>query len=324
MIDEYGGSSGIVTLEDVLEEIVGEINDEFDDDELTYSKLDDHNYVFEGKTNLNDVCRIMEIDHKLLEFEESEIDSLAGLILELMGSIPQRNQVVKLNDIQFTIESADKKRIKRVKITLPEKKVDANNSNGFTGMTSLNILLVFLLSMVLVSCEQEYNPKPRGYFRIEVPEKKYQMFKADDCSFSFEIPTYSIVVKDTLASAEPCWYNVEWPKYKGTLYLSHKSVNNDLARYINDSQTLSLKHITKASGMQEQEINEPEKKVYGFYTFVKGNAASAVQFYLTDSSKHFIRGALYFYAIPNPDSIAPVLTFVEEDVKHLVSTFEWK
>jgi gliding motility-associated lipoprotein GldD len=101
-------------------------------------------------------------------------------------------------------------------------------------------------------------------------------------------------------------------------------VNNDLARYINDSQTLSLKHITKASGMQEEEINEPEKKVYGFYTFVKGNAASAVQFYLTDSSKHFIRGALYFYAIPNPDSIAPVLTFVEEDVKHLVSTFEWK
>jgi putative hemolysin len=140
VIDEYGGSSGIVTLEDVLEEIVGEINDEFDDDELTYSKLDDHNFVFEGKTNLNDICRIMEIDHKLLEYEESEIDSLAGLILELMGSIPQRNQVVKLNDIQFTIESADKKRIKRVKITLPDKKVDATNNDGFTGMTSLNIL----------------------------------------------------------------------------------------------------------------------------------------------------------------------------------------
>lgn len=324
VIDEYGGSSGIVTLEDVLEEIVGEINDEFDDDELTYSKLDDHNYVFEGKTNLNDICRIMEIDHKLLEFEESEVDSLAGLILELIGSIPQRNQVVKLNDILFTIESADKKRIKRVKITLPDKKVNATNNDGFTGMTSLNILLFFLLSTSLISCDQEYNPKPRGYFRIEVPEKKYQMFKADDCSFSFEIPTYSIVVKDTLASAEPCWYNVEWPKYKGTLYLSHKSVNNDLARYINDSQTLSLKHITKASGMQEEEINEPQKNVYGFYTFVKGNAASAVQFYLTDSSKHFIRGALYFYAIPNPDSIAPVLTFVEEDVKHLVETFTWK
>ena len=135
---------------------------------------------------------------------------------------------------------------------------------------------------------------------------------------------YAQVIKDTLQSAEPCWYNVEWTKYKGTLYLSHKEVNNNLAKFINDSQTLSMKHIVKASGMQEEEINVPSKKVYGFYTYVKGNAASAVQFYLTDSSKHFIRGALYFYAIPNPDSIAPVLSFVEEDVKHLVSTFSWK
>ncbi|HQV98910.1 MAG TPA: gliding motility lipoprotein GldD [Bacteroidia bacterium] len=324
VIDEYGGSSGIVTLEDVLEEIVGEINDEFDDDELTYSKLDDHNFVFEGKTNLNDICRIMEIDHKLLEVEESEVDSLAGLILEIMGSIPMRNEVVKLNDIIFTIESADKKRIKRVKITLPEKKVDSNGNGGFTGMTSLNFVLLFLMSTLLFSCEQEYNPKPRGYFRIEVPEKKYELFKANDCTFSFEIPVYAQVIKDTLQSAEPCWYNVEWTKYKGTLYLSHKEVNNNLAKFINDSQTLSMKHIAKASGMQEEEINVPSKKVYGFYTYVKGNAASAVQFYLTDSSKHFIRGALYFYAIPNPDSIAPVLSFVEEDVKHLVSTFSWK
>ncbi|MBK7571869.1 MAG: gliding motility lipoprotein GldD, partial [Bacteroidetes bacterium] len=204
------------------------------------------------------------------------------------------------------------------------KKVDSNGNGGFTGMTSLNFVLLFLISTLLFSCEQEYNPKPRGYFRIEVPEKKYELFKANDCTFSFEIPVYAQVIKDTLQSAEPCWYNVEWTKYKGTLYLSHKEVNNNLAKFINDSQTLSMKHIAKASGMQEEEINVPSKKVYGFYTYVKGNAASAVQFYLTDSSKHFIRGALYFYAIPNPDSIAPVLSFVEEDVKHLVSTFSWK
>lgn len=323
VIDEYGGSSGIVTLEDVLEEIVGEINDEFDDDELTYSKLDDLNYVFEGKTNLNDICRIMEIDHKLLQVEDTDVDSLAGLILELIGSIPMRNETVKLNDILFTIESADKKRIKRVKISLPEKKIETNGNGGITGMTSLNIILLLLLSTLLFSCEKEYNPKPRGYFRIAVPEKKYKLFKATDCTYSFETPVYAEVIKDTLKSAEPCWYNVEWTKYKGTLYLSHKEVNNNLAKYINDSQTLSMKHIAKASGMHEEEINEPTKKVYGYYTFVKGNAASAVQFYLTDSSKHFIRGALYFYAVPNPDSIAPVLNFVEEDVKHLVSTFRW-
>lgn len=105
--------------------------------------------------------------------------------------------------------------------------------------------------------------------------------------------------------------------------MSYKVINNDLKKFIDDSRTLSMKHIAKASGMSEELINEPGKKVYGSYTFVKGNSASAVQFYLTDSTKHFIRGALYFYAIPNPDSLSPVLDFVEQDVKHLVNTFQW-
>jgi gliding motility-associated protein GldE len=119
VVDEYGGISGIVTLEDILEEIVGEINDEFDDDELFYSKLDDYNFVFEGKTLLNDVCRVMEVDRSLFAIENEEVETLAGLILELHGSIPHKNEKLKLNGVTFTIESADRKRIKRVKIGLP-------------------------------------------------------------------------------------------------------------------------------------------------------------------------------------------------------------
>ena len=134
VIDEYGGSSGIVTLEDVLEEIVGEINDEFDEEDLFYSRLDNRNYVFEGKTNLNDICRVMEIDRKIFETDNDNIDTLAGLILAIKGSIPQRNEVIKLNDIKFSIESADRKRIKRVKITLPEKKTtEFKTEGGFSG-----------------------------------------------------------------------------------------------------------------------------------------------------------------------------------------------
>ena len=117
VIDEYGGTTGIVTLEDVLEEIVGELNDEFDDDEPLYSKLDDDNYVFEAKTLLNDVCRIMNIDISFFDDVEGETSTLAGLLLELSGKIPDRNDIIRFKNFQFKIEAADKRKIKRVKIS---------------------------------------------------------------------------------------------------------------------------------------------------------------------------------------------------------------
>lgn len=117
VVDEYGGCEGLVTLEDIIEEIVGDISDEFDDDEVVYSKLDEDNFVFEGKTNLKQFYRVIKIDGSQFEKNKGEADTLAGFILEQAGKMPAKNQKVSFEDYEFTIESADKRRIKRVKVT---------------------------------------------------------------------------------------------------------------------------------------------------------------------------------------------------------------
>ena len=118
VVDEYGGTNGIVTMEDILEEIFGEIKDEFDDDELFYSKLDENNYVLEAKIPLNDMCKLMELDDNIFDSVRGESDTLGGMILEITRKIPNLKQRVEFGDFTFTIESVDKRKIKRVKVTI--------------------------------------------------------------------------------------------------------------------------------------------------------------------------------------------------------------
>ncbi|MEZ4854447.1 gliding motility-associated protein GldE [Flavobacterium sp.] len=118
VVDEYGGTSGLISLEDILEEIVGDISDEFDDEDLIYSQLDDKNYVFEGKISLKDFYRIIDIDAEIFENAKGEAETLAGFILEISGNFPKKNQKISFENYLFTIESLDKRRIKQIKVTL--------------------------------------------------------------------------------------------------------------------------------------------------------------------------------------------------------------
>ncbi len=122
VVDEYGGTSGIVTLEDIIEEIVGDISDEFDDEDLIYSKLDEHTYVFDGKTTLKDFYRVVKIDDEVIfEEKKGESETIAGFVLEISGSFPKRGEKVQFQDFEFIVESSDKKRLKRIKVTLPHE-----------------------------------------------------------------------------------------------------------------------------------------------------------------------------------------------------------
>ena len=184
-------------------------------------------------------------------------------------------------------------------------------------------IFFFIIVLFITSCKKSFTPKPRAYFRIDFPEKKYQIYRNDECQYTFEYPVYGTIVNFDANNTEPCWINIEFPEYKGKIHLTYRSLKNNLAEHVEDARTLAYKHIIKADDIIENPVMYPERNVYGIFYDIEGNTASSVNFFITDSTRNFLRGSLYFSVKPNKDSLAPIIDFFKDDVKHLIETFEW-
>ncbi len=195
-----------------------------------------------------------------------------------------------------------------------------------------NVFRIVIILMAIISlqaCDDNYTPKPKAYPKIVFPEKKYTLFDSVGFPFRFEYPVYAKPDFDISffneAPENPFWMTLYIPSLNARIHLSYKEIKgaNTFDKLLKDAFTMSFKHSIKAESIDEEYIH-PRNKVAGLMYHIGGNAASSEQFFLTDSTHHFLRGSLYFYCPSNADSLAPAIHFLKTDINHLVNTFEWK
>lgn len=192
----------------------------------------------------------------------------------------------------------------------------------------IKIIIFCLLIAAINSCNSDYTIRQKGYFRIDLPEHRYVTFDKPGYPYSFEYPVYANIVQDSTffetQPENPFWINIDFPSLNGKIYMSYKDVKkNQFDKLVDDAFKLTYKHSTKATGIKDSLMHTPNG-VTGIFFKVSGNAATARQFFVTDSTSHFLRGALYFDSTPNADSLGIVNDFLEVDMKHLINTLRWK
>jgi gliding motility-associated lipoprotein GldD len=204
-------------------------------------------------------------------------------------------------------------------------------------------LVLFLLLAFIFACNSGYTPKPRSYFKINLPKRAYKEFNEPGYPYIFEYPVYAHISKEADSTGKnPYWINVNFDQFQGRIYLSYKSitgssvykiktptgykdsvVGNSFESLREEAYKMTYKHTIKASGIIDSAFATDNGST-GVYFYVAGEAATSKQFYVADTARHFLRGALYFDASPNADSISVVSDFLEEDIKHLIRTLRWK
>lgn len=177
----------------------------------------------------------------------------------------------------------------------------------------------FIIFITFISCKEDTTPKPYGYLNLEYPLASYYTFSSD-CPFQMSVNSDAKV-----KLLNNCSMSIVYPKMKATIYIDYLPVqNNNLKKMLQDAQKLTFEHVIKADEIWDIPFINKDQKVYGMFYKVDGNAATNSQFYLTDSTKHFVRGSLYFYAKPNYDSIYPATSYIKNDMQFLMESFKWK
>lgn len=171
----------------------------------------------------------------------------------------------------------------------------------------------------LISCSGDVVPKPYGELRLEYPKANYQTFHSE-CPFTFQYSDFTRIDN----GKQPCWYYINYPKMNAKIFITYFPIKNDFDLHIKEAEKMVYEHTIKASAIETKSFEYPEKKVFGNFYELKGHSASNIQFYATDSTKHFITANLYFNTRPKPDSLAPAIDYIKKDMLRMIDTFEWK
>ena len=186
-------------------------------------------------------------------------------------------------------------------------------------MIRKKFFLVFIFPLLFISsCKEENYPKPKGYLKLEYPKSNYTKAKIN-CPYTFEIPKQT-----KIWSNKKCWVKINYPKLNATIDITYLPVENNIKQLFIEAEKLTTKHSIKADKISFIPYVDKKNHVYGKMSNVTGNAASPLQFHVTDSTKHFLTGAVYFNVQPNYDSILPAIHYIEKDIVHLIETLRWK
>lgn len=186
------------------------------------------------------------------------------------------------------------------------------------------VLAVNIFLLMLIGCTEVPVPKPSSYYRIDLPSQEYAKWDTANCPFTFKKSTQALIERSQNNSND-CYYDLKYNDINATIYLSYLPVKGDLKSLIDQEYSLREKHNAFSTGVKERLYRDSAAKVNAMIFDVQGiRAATPLQFFITDSTNHFFRGALYFYNTPNNDSLAPVIKYIKEDIDTLVSTFQWK